>query len=148
MHYEDLFLLTAAGGVLMDLREARVDNRWILLSLSCGLFAHSIRDGPKGLISGLLGVLSAFALLFWLHFFHMLGAGDIKFLMALVPFMGVRWYLYAVIISFLIGAVISAYLLIRDRDRTRTIHFAVPVGISVMLCLLLEQIGVQSISLF
>ena len=62
--------------------------------------------------------------------------------------MGVRWYLYAVIISFLIGAVISAYLLIRDRDRTRTIHFAVPVGISVMLCLLLEQIGVQSISLF
>ena len=68
--------------------------------------------------------------------------------MALVPFMGVHWYLYTVVLSFLIGAVISAFLLIRDRDLSRTIHFAVPVGISVMLCLLLEQNGVQSIFLF
>ena len=49
---------------------------------------------------------------------------------------------------FLIGAVFSAVLLIRYRDLSRTVHFAVPVCISVMLCLLLQQIGIQSDSLF
>ena len=77
-----------------------------------------------------------------------LGAGDIKMLMALVPYMGVRWFFFSIILSFLIGAVISAFLLIRYRDLSRTVHFAVPIGISVVLCLLLEQLSVQSPFLF
>ena len=40
-----------------------------------------------------------------------------------------------------------AFLLIRYRDLSRTVHFAVPIGISVVLCLLLEQLGIQSPSL-
>ena len=77
-----------------------------------------------------------------------LGAGDIKLLIALAPLMGAGWFLFSIILSFLIGAVISAVLLIRYRDLSRTVHFAVPIGISVMLCLLLEQVGIQSPSLF
>jgi uncharacterized membrane protein YoaK (UPF0700 family) len=69
-------------------------------------------------------------------------------LMALVPYMGVRWFFFSIILSFLIGAVISAFLLIRYRDLSRTVHFAVPIGISVVLCLLLEQLSVQSPFLF
>ena len=62
--------------------------------------------------------------------------------------MGVQWYIVSFILSFLIGAVISAILLIRYRDPSRTVHFAVPVGISAVLCLLLEQLGIQSPALF
>ena len=51
-------------------------------------------------------------------------------------------------ITYLIGAVISAFMLIRYRDLSRTVHFAVPIGISVALCLLLEQLSVQSPFLF
>ena len=67
--------------------------------------------------------------------------------MALAPLMGPRWFLFGIVLSFLIGAGISAVLLIRYRDLSRTVHFAVPIGISVMLCLLLEQLGIQSPSL-
>ena len=69
-------------------------------------------------------------------------------LMALVPYMGVRWFFFAMFLSFLIGAVFSAFLLIRYRDLSRTVHFAVPIGISVVLCLLLEQLSVQGPFLF
>ena len=139
-----LFVTAAAAS---DLRAGRIRNILILPSLLGGLGLLAI-SAPGDIPSVLGAMLLTFLFLFPFWRGGGLGAGDIKFLMALVPFMGVRWYLYAVIISFLIGAVISAYLLIRDRDRTRTIHFAVPVGISVMLCLLLEQVGIQSPSLF
>ena len=96
----------------------------------------------------MLGVIAATLLLlfpFWKA--GGLGAGDIKLLMALAPFMGPGWFLFGTVLSFLIGAGISAFLLIRYRDLSRTVHFAVPIGISVVLCLLLEQLGIQSPSL-
>ena len=93
----------------------------------------------------MLGAMTA-ALLFLFPFWKAggLGAGDIKLLMALAPLMGPRWFLFGIVLSFLIGAGISAFLLIRYRDLSRTVHFAVPIGISVVLCLLLEQLGIQS----
>ena len=108
------------------------------------LACHSPEEVPA--------VLAAMAatLLFLFPFWRAggLGAGDIKLLMALAPLMGTGWFLLSIVFSFLIGAVISAVLLIRYRDLSRTVHFAVPIGISVVLCLLLEQVGIQSPTLF
>ena len=138
-----LFVTAAAAS---DLRAGRIRNILIFPTLACGFWLLIMR-APSEIPSVIGAMLLTYCFLspFWKA--GGLGAGDIKLLMALVPFMGARWYLCTVVFSFLIGAVVSAFLLIRDRDRARTIHFAVPVGISVMLCLLLEQIGVQSISI-
>ena len=138
-----LFVTAAAAS---DLHAGRIRNILIFPSLAGGIWLLAMHAPSQ--LPQVLGVM-LLTLLFLFPFWKGggLGAGDVKLLMALVPFMGVRWYLVCVVVSFLIGAVISAFLLIRDRDRTRTIHFAVPIGISVMLCLLLEQIGVQSISI-
>ena len=139
-----LFVTAAAAS---DLHSGRIRNILIFPTLAGGLWLLAV-SAPEEIPSA-AGAM--FLTLFFLFPFWRgggLGAGDIKFLIALVPLMGARWYLFAVIMSFLIGAVISAFLLIRDRDLTRTIHFAVPVGISVMLCLLLEQVNIQSPSLF
>ena len=139
-----LFVTAAAAA---DLYAGRIRNILVLPSMAGGLLLLAI-SAPGEIPSVLGAMLLTFLFLFPFWRGGGLGAGDIKLLMALVPFMGVRWYLCTVVLSFLIGAVISAFLLIRDRDLSRTIHFAVPVGISVMLCLLLEQNGVQSIFLF
>ena len=135
-----LFVTAAAAS---DLRQGRIYNFLTLPTLAAGLWLLAA-TAPEEIIP-VLGTMAA-ALLFLYPFWKTggLGAGDIKLLLALAPLMGVKWFIFSSVLSFLIGAVISAVLLIRFRDLSRTVHFAVPIGISVTLCLFLEQIGIQS----
>ena len=138
-----LFVTVAAAS---DLRRGRIYNFLTLPTLAAGLLLLMVSIPEE--VPPTLGVMAATLLLlfpFWKA--GGLGAGDIKLLMALAPFMGPGWFLFGTVLSFLIGAGISAFLLIRYRDLSRTVHFAVPIGISVVLCLLLEQLGIQSPSL-
>ena len=142
-----VLLLFVTAAAASDLYAGRIRNILVFPSLAAGMWLL-IRNAPGEIPSVLGAMLLTLVFLFPFWKAGGLGAGDIKFLMALVPFMGARWYCFSVIVSFLIGAAISVFVLIRDRSRTRSIHFAVPVGISGMLCLFLEQIGVQSPSVF
>ena len=136
-----LFFAAAAAG--SDIRRGKISNFLILLMLAAGIGWRMV-CAPESLpgIAGAMALTLAVLVPFWRP--GGLGAGDIKLLAALVPFLGVQWYIVSIILSFLIGAVFSAVLLIRYRDLSRTIHFAVPVCISVTLCLLLQQLGIQS----
>ena len=138
-----LFVTAAAAS---DLRWGRIYNFLTFPTLAAG-FLLLVLNTPNE-VPPVLGVMAA-TLFFLFPFWKAggLGAGDIKLLMALAPFMGPGWFLFGTVLSFLIGAGISAFLLIRYRDLSRTVHFAVPIGISVVLCLLLEQLGIQSPSL-
>jgi prepilin peptidase CpaA len=138
-----LFVTAAAAS---DLRRGRIYNFLTFPTMAAGVLLLMLNTPQE--IPPVLGAMTAAMLLlfpFWKA--GGLGAGDIKLLMALAPLMGPRWFLFGIVLSFLIGAGISAVLLIRYRDLSRTVHFAVPIGISVMLCLLLEQLGIQSPSL-
>lgn len=139
-----LFVTAAAAS---DLRRGRIYNFLTFPTLAAG-FLLLVLNTPNE-VPPVLGVMAA-TLFFLFPFWKAggLGAGDIKLLMALAPFMGPGWFLFGTVLSFLIGAGISAFLLIRYRDLSRTVHFAVPIGISVVLCLLLEQLSVQSPFLF
>ena len=142
-----VLLLFVTAAAASDLRLSRISNFLIFTSLAGGFLLLAGASPEK--IPSVIGTM-IFVLILLFPFWRRggLGAGDIKLLMALVPFMGPRWFLFSAILSFLIGAVISAVILIRYRDLSRTVHFAVPIGISVMLCLLLEQLGIQSPTLF
>ena len=135
-----LFVTAAAAS---DLRRGRIYNFLTFPTLAAGLWLLAV-NAPEEILP-VLGTMAA-ALFFLFPFWKAggLGAGDIKMLLALAPLMGTEWFLFSSILSFLIGAVISAVLLIRFRDLSRTVHFAVPIGISVTLCLFLEQLGIQS----
>ena len=139
-----LFVTAAAAS---DLRRGKVWNFLTFPTLAAGLWLLAY-SAPEQIASVLGAMAAVFLLLFPFWRGGGLGAGDIKLLMALAPLMGAGWFLFNIVLSFLIGAVISAVLLIRYRDFSRTVHLAVPIGISVMLCLLLEQVGIQSPSLF
>ena len=141
-----VLVLFVTASAASDLRRGRIYNFLTFPTLAAGLLLLIVNKPQE--IPQVLGVAAA-ALLLLFPFWKAggLGAGDIKLLMALAPLMGPRWFLLGIVLSFLIGAGISAFLLIRYRDLSRTVHFAVPIGISVMLCLLLEQLGIQSPSL-
>ena len=138
-----ILLFFAAAAAESDIRRGKISNFLILLMLAAGIGWRMV-CAPESLpgIAGAMALTLAVLVPFWRP--GGLGAGDIKLLAALVPFLGVQWYIVSFILSFLIGAVFSAVLLIRYRDLSRTIHFAVPVCISVTLCLLLQQLGIQS----
>ena len=141
-----VLVLFVTASAASDLRRGRIYNFLTFPTLAAGLLLLVLNTPNE--VPSVLGVMAA-TLFFLFPFWKAggLGAGDIKLLMALAPFMGPGWFLFGTVLSFLVGAGISALLLIRYRDLSRTVHFAVPIGISVMLCLLLEQFGIQSPSL-
>lgn len=140
-------LAFTAAAALSDLCRGKISNAQILIMLAAGV-GWQVIGTPDQIPNVAAAMALTLILLFPFWQLGGLGAGDIKLLMVLVPFLGVQWYIVSFVFSFLIGAVFSAVLLIRYRDLSRTVHFAVPVCISVMLCLLLQQVGIQSESLF
>ena len=89
-----------------DLRWGRIYNFLTLPTLAAGLLLLMMNTPEE--LPPMLGVIAATLLLlfpFWKA--GGLGAGDIKLLMALAPFMGPGWFLFGTVLSFLIGAGIS-----------------------------------------
>ena len=88
--YGELSVVISAMAVWMDLKDASVDNGWILFSFMIGFLIQITENGPKGGVIFLAGVAVPVLLLGILFIFHMIGAGDIKLLCALGGIMGPR----------------------------------------------------------
>ena len=80
--YGELSVVISAMAVWMDLKNASVDNGWILFSFMIGFLIQITENGPKGGVIFLAGVAVPVLLLGILFIFHMIGAGDIKLLCA------------------------------------------------------------------
>ena len=92
-----LFVTAAAAS---DLRWGRIYNFLTLPTLAAGLLLLMMNTPEE--LPPMLGVIAATLLLlfpFWKA--GGLGAGDIKLLMALAPFMGPGWFLFGTVLSFL-----------------------------------------------
>ena len=103
-----LALLTVSAAAWMDLRSAKVDNRWLLLCLMLGLVIQLADNGLSVLKQVVPGTLLPLLLLFPFFRFRMIGAGDIKLFSVLGGFMGPLTILYCLFVSFLIGAAFAA----------------------------------------
>lgn len=119
-----ILLSTAASAMLMDLATGKVSNYLILISAVAGLIWQSVRGGPKAAAEGMAGMLTAFAVLFILFAFRMLGAGDIKLFCALGAVLGPSGILRCIAFSLFFGAVIAVPLmLIRGISTERLTYF-------------------------
>lgn len=110
-----IFPAIAAGcAVVMDFQRTKVDNEWLLFCLTISLIVQLIEKGTGGLTAWLLGTCIPFLVLGWLFLFRMLGAGDIKLFCVMGSVLGPGTILKCIAYSFLIGAVISAALMISN----------------------------------
>lgn len=91
--------LTAAAALLLplvafityhDVRYRRIPNPFVLSALVGGLVINTVAGGGGGLISGLGGCALAFALMFGLHLFGAMGAGDVKLFAAVGALFGTQ----------------------------------------------------------
>ena len=104
MLFYRIFPAIAAGcAALMDIQRAKVDNGWLLFCVLVSLFTRIWKMDVSSLGSWILGIL---------FIFRMLGAGDIKLLSVIGSMIGPTKILNCISYSFLIGAVISAALMI------------------------------------
>lgn len=120
--YICLFVMEAAA-VCFDLRTRKIPNPLTAGGLIAGAAYQWSAKGPPGLKSFAAGALLPLVLLGGLHYFHMLGAGDIKLLMAAGGFLGPGKCLNCILLSFLCAAAISVAVLVKHRILVRRLKY-------------------------
>src|SRR5712691_8742494 len=108
----------------MDVRYRRIPNNLVLLTLMVGLIVNTIFGGTHGLLASLGGSALAFALMFLLHTFGTLGAGDVKLFAAIGAVLGSSLVLPTLVVVALTGGALAICQMVYSR-RVGTTLFGV-----------------------
>jgi prepilin peptidase CpaA len=108
-HYAVLFL--ALSSVITDLLKGKIYNIITLPFLLLGILYSAHLAGLQGVGQSLLGILAGFLLYGWMYAVRALGAGDVKLLMALGAWGGLRFAEETALLGILVGGVLGVILL-------------------------------------
>lgn len=121
-----LFVLSiGVTAILCDLYKRKIPNPLIVAGLILGAAWQWSAKGPPGIADFLAGAGTPLLALGMLHYFRMLGAGDIKLLMVLGSFLNFSDSLKCIGVSFLIAAVFSVAILFKYRILMRRLNYFV-----------------------
>jgi len=126
-----LFLFLAASSYT-DLKYRSIDNFQNLFFLITGLIFITLERGPYGLADGVITAVMAFAALFIFYGAGLLGAGDIKFIMAIAAFTGHETMKASLIPIAAASVMIMILMFVREGGIKRVkIPMAVPISLGV-----------------
>ncbi len=112
-HFFFLFLIFATA--VSDIRERKVYNKVVFPCLAAGLILNSVLAGWFGLLVSLEGVGVGFVLLFPFYLLGGMGAGDVKFLMAVGSFFGPLFAAMGTVYGAVIAGVSAIFVLLVKR---------------------------------
>jgi len=98
-----------------DVRYRRIPNAFVLATLVSGLLINGILNGFGGLGASVGGCLVAFAMMFALHLFGAMGAGDVKLFAAVGSVVGVGLVVPTFVVVVLTGGVLAVITALRAR---------------------------------
>ena len=110
-----VFFPLATAVTYMDVRYRRIPNKLVLIILIGGLVLSTVFAGWNGLLASLGGCGLAFGLMFMLHLFGTMGAGDVKLCAAVGSVIGVSHVLPTLMIIALTGGVLAVFKMIHAR---------------------------------
>jgi prepilin peptidase CpaA len=96
-----------------DVRYRRIPNAFVLATLASGLIVNTIYGGFKGALISLAGCAIAFTLMFILHVFGAMGAGDVKLFAAIGSLTGAHLVLPTFLVVLLTGGALALLLTLR-----------------------------------
>lgn len=155
-----VLLLVVISAVIMDFSTGKVSNYLIVVGLIAGFILQILFGGKAQIIYSLAGAIVPILVLIIVFIIGGIGAGDIKLFSVIGVFIGAKGVFTCIVVSFIIGAVISLgkiifsrnlYLYFNNlvnyvsltyqsqkiqlykRDKNNTIHFTLPILISVLL---------------
>lgn len=102
-----------------DVRYRRIPNAFVFATLASGIAINGIFGGLSGLFGSIGGCALAFGLMFILHVFGAMGAGDVKLFAAIGAVIGAHLVLPNFLVVLLTGGVLAMISVIRS-GRVRT----------------------------
>lgn len=96
-----------------DVCYRRIPNPFVLATLIAGILINASFGGINGAVSSLSGCLIGFTLMFVLHVFGAMGAGDVKLFAAIGALTGVNLILPTFLVVTLTGGVLGVISMIR-----------------------------------
>jgi prepilin peptidase CpaA len=115
-----LFVPLAISISYVDIRYRRIPNNLVVLTMMVGLIVNTIFGGIHGLLASLGGSALAFGLMFLLHAFGTMGAGDVKLFAAIGAVFGSSLVFPTLVIVALTGGVLAICQMIYARRVTTT----------------------------
>ncbi len=122
-----------SGSAITDLCRQKIFNKWLLLGVLGGIATAFIDVSPEPLFMKLIRAAVMLIAMLPVYKLGGLGAGDIKLFMVIALFLSSEELLSAVVLSFVIGAIIGIIKIVLEKSFRQTIHFALPILISVLL---------------
>jgi prepilin peptidase CpaA len=103
-----------------DVRYRRIPNAFVLATLAGGLLTNGILNGLGGLGASVGGCLLAFGMMFALHLFGAMGAGDVKLFAAIGSVVGAGMVVPTFVVVVLTGGVLAVIATVRARAVVET----------------------------
>ena len=115
-----------------DVRYRRIPNPFVLATLTVGIFTNAIIGGLNGALMSLGGCVLAFFLMFILHVFGAMGAGDVKLFAAIGSVMGASLVLPTFFVVVLTGGLLALVSMFRAGAVRQTMHNVVLLLVGLM----------------
>jgi prepilin peptidase CpaA len=130
--YEVFLIPLAVLIIYYDVRYRRIPNPFVLATLLSGLTVNVYFAGWSGAVSSLGGCLLAFLLMFMLHVFGGMGAGDVKLFAAIGSVIGTHLVLPAFLVVVLTGGLLAIVSVIRSGIFTTTMHRVLQILVGLL----------------
>ena len=115
-----LFCPLAIVIAYMDIRYRRIPNKLVLAILIVGLTMNTLFGGSHGLLLSLGGLGVSFGIMFFLHVFGTMGAGDVKLFAAIGAVNGLSLVIPTLMLVALTGGILAIFMMVYSGRVRRT----------------------------
>jgi prepilin peptidase CpaA len=128
------FLLIPLAAVIAyyDVRYRRIPNAFVLATFSAGLAMNTILGGLQGIYTSLAGCVLGFVMMFMLHVFGAMGAGDVKLFAAIGAVTGVHLVVPTFLIVVITGGLLAIVSILRAGILMSTMHRVLQIFVGML----------------
>jgi prepilin peptidase CpaA len=128
-----IFLVPLAALVIYyDVRYRRIPNAFVLATLISGLTLNFALGGFSGGLNSIGGCVFAFILMFMLHVFGAMGAGDVKLFAAIGSVIGAQLVLPTFVVVVLTGGLLAMFSVLRSGIFSTTMHRVLQIFVGLL----------------
>src|SRR2546426_3796037 len=129
----EMFLVPLAVVIsYYDVRYRRIPNAFVIAALISGLAMNTTFGGVNGALSSIAGCVLAFILMFTLHVFGAMGAGDVKLFAAIGAVTGAYLVVPTFVVVVLTGGLLAFVSIIRAGMVVTTMHRVLQIFVGML----------------
>ncbi len=129
----EFFLVPLAVIIIYyDVRYRRIPNPFVIATLITGFIINLSLGGFSGALNSLSGCVLAFILMFILHVFGAMGAGDVKLFAAIGSLIGAQLVLPTFVVVVLTGGVLALVSILRSGVFVSTMHRVLQILVGLL----------------